>query len=300
MRQYIDSDDLASDVRMTRSLDFRAVVIVEGDIDARFFERFVDHESCYVLAAHDRSRALGVLRVLNASHFSGVLTIVDADFGRITGTLETDANLLFCDGHDLEIMLIRSQALERVVAEHASADKLSSYLAACKPVVLATFLAQACLPLGAFILISLQQNLGLTFEDLPFKEFVDQKSLAIDLPKLIRTVMNKSSRHDPQLARQLDQEITAQMNKVAEIWDMARGHDCIELLSFALRSAIGTKKSKTADRTPLPFNSQVLERELRLCFSEMDFAATMLFRGISTWESANSDHRVTLKLGAGG
>lgn len=93
MREYIDSDDLAGEVRMARSLDPRAVVVVEGATDARFFERFVDHEYCYVLAAHDRKRAVGVLRVLNASRFCGVLTIIDADFGRITGTLETEPNI---------------------------------------------------------------------------------------------------------------------------------------------------------------------------------------------------------------
>ena len=142
MRQYIDSDDLAGEVRMGRSLDPRTVLIVEGATDARFFERFVDHEHCYVLAAHDRERAVAVLRVLNSVPLSGILAIVDADFRRLTGTLEPDQSLLYCDGHDLEIMVLQSQALDRVVTEHCSQEKLNAFLSKSKqPMVLASVLA---------------------------------------------------------------------------------------------------------------------------------------------------------------
>lgn len=294
MKQYIDSNDLASEVRMARSLDFRAVLIVEGDGDARFFEPFIDHEGCYVLSAHDRRRALAVLRILNAQNVLGVLAVVDADFGRITGTLESDPNLVFCDGHDLEMMLIRSKALDRVISEHASREKLSAFLDRNKPMVIATLLARACRPLGAFLLISLRLDLGLTFEDLAFKDFVEKDSLQIDISALILSVMNKSSRHDVQLVGKLQQEIAIQMQQVDQIWDLACGHDCVELLCFALQFTIGTKKSRTGNRTPIVVHAELLERELRLAFTEADFAATGLFSEIHAWETVNANYRVIL------
>lgn len=297
MRHFLDSNDLASEARMARSLDSRAVLVVEGATDARFFERFVDHERCYVLAAHDRQRAVAVLRLLNAGQFHGVLAIIDADFGRITETLETESNILFCDGHDLEMMLIRSKSFERVVGEHCSATKLSELLATRKPeMLLSTLLAQVCQPLGAFLLVSLREDLGLKFEDLTFKDFVDNKSLEIRLPDLIQSVMNKSSRHDSQLAIQIEQEVSAELSLSPQIWDMSRGHDCVEMLSFALHTTIGTKKSKTDNRKPLPVNAELLERELRLAFSEADFSLTMLFNGIQGWESANGEYRMLLRV----
>ena len=297
MRQFLDGDDLASEARMARSLDPRAVLVVEGATDARFFERFVDHEHCYVLAAHDRKRAVAVLRLLNAGQFPGVLAIIDADFGRITGALEAETNILFCDGHDLEMMLIRSKSFERVVGEHCSATKLSVLLKTRKPeMLLSTLLAQVCQPLGAFLLVSLREDLGLKFEDLTFKDFVDNESLNIDLPQLIRSVMNKSSLHDSQLAGRLEQKVSAELNVASQIWDMSRGHDCVEMLSFALRTTIGTKKSKTDDRKPIPVNAELLERELRLAFSEVDFSMTMLFNEIQGWESANGEYRMLLRV----
>ncbi len=297
MRQFLDSNDLASEARMARSLDSRAVLVVEGATDARFFERFVDHEHCYVLAAHDRQRAVAVLRLLNSGQFPGVLAIIDADFGRITETLETESNILFCDGHDLEMMLIRSKSFERVVGEHCSATKLSVLLATRKPeMLLSTLLAQVCQPLGAFLLVSLRGDLGLKFEDLTYKDFVEIKSLVINLPDLIRSVMNKSSRHDSPLAAKLEQQIQAELNLAPQIWDMSRGHDCVEMLSYAIRNTIGTKKSKTDDRKPTPVNAELLERELRLAFSEVDFSSTILFSEIQGWESANGEYRMLLRV----
>lgn len=293
MRDYLDSNDLASEARMARSLDPRTVLVVEGATDARFFERFVDHEHCYVLAAHDRQRAVAVVRLLSATQFSGVLAIIDADFGRITRTLEAEPYILFCDGHDLEMMLIRSKAFDRVVAEHCSETKLSALLATRKPeILLSTLLAQVCLPFGALLLVSLRENVGLKFEDLTFKDFVDKERLDIDLPELIRSVMNKSTLHDSQLAERLEKQVQADLNLSPQIWDMSRGHDCVEMLAFAFRYTIGTKKSKTDTRNSVQVNAELLERELRLAFSEADFSVTLLFEAIQRWESANTEYRI--------
>ncbi len=296
MRQYIDSDSLAAEVRLQRTQDSRIVILVEGATDARFFERFVDHEQCYVLSAHDRERALALLRILNSESFSGILAVVDADFGRVNGTIESDANLVFCDGHDLEMMLIRSQALERVISEHGSREKLQLFYADRNPpTVLAAFLARSCMPIGALVLTSLKNELALTFDGLPFSDFIDKSTLELDLNKLVRSVMNKSNRHDPQLFMELSKSVGTELSVHCDAWEMSRGHDCVEFLAFALRSAIGTKKSKTEDRKPQSVNIGVLERELRLAFSEADFLCTELARAIIEWESSLPESHVLLR-----
>jgi hypothetical protein len=67
------------------------------------------------------------------------------------------------------------------------------------------------------------------------------------------------------------------------------GHDCMELLSFALNGTIGTKKSETDDRKSTKVTRESLEREFRLAFSEVDFSRTELFPAICDWEAANTD-----------
>lgn len=296
MREWLEGSDLAGEVRMNRSLDARAVMVVEGATDARLFERFVDHENCYVVAAHDRRRALEALRNLNSASIRGVMAVVDADFGRVTKQLEADRNLLFCDGHDLGIMLISSHAFDLVVAEHASETKLTTFLAGRpQPAILAAILMNSCQSLGALLLLSLRKDLGLKFDDLDFASFVDVSTLDIDVPKMVRSVMNKAQCHDRDLATRLEDEIRETLKGVFEKRDMARGHDCIDLLVFALRSTIGTKKSRTSEGKTANITRESLERELRLAFGDKDFAATHLAEAIAAWEMANSEYKVILR-----
>jgi len=296
MRQYIDSNCLAAEVRMQRTQDLRTVMLVEGASDARFFERFVDHERCYVLSAHDRARALELLRILNSEAFSGVLGVIDADFGRVTGKLESDLNLCFCDAHDLEMMLLRSPALDRVISEHCSKDKLERFYSTRNPpTVLGAFLAVSCVPIGVLALTSLKNQLALFFEGLSFSDFFEKETLELDVEKLVRSVLNKSNRHEPQLFSELYKAAQPEHSVGCDAWEMSRGHDCVELLAFALRSTIGTKKSKTGDRSPQPATVDVLERELRLAFSETDFFGTALSRAIIEWESTHPEHQVLLR-----
>lgn len=287
MREFLTSDHLANLVRMARTVDPRTVLFVEGDVDARFFERFVDHEQCIVRSAHDRQRAVGAIRILNAACVAGVLAVVDADFGRLTGTLESDGNVLFCDGHDLEIMLLQSPALERVMAEHGSADKCVKFLADRGNVLLAVHLARTCLGIGALRLVSVRENFGLTFEGLAFGSFVDRASLAIDPAKLVKVVLDKSQRHDQTLTEKLTKEMETLVNSVVVPWELACGHDCVQLLSFSLRSTLGT-------HSPNEVTTEILERELRLAFDIVDFQATQLFGAILNWETSNADYRVVM------
>ena len=64
--------------------------------------------------------AIEILEILEKSNFQRVLAIVDADFDRLENLANKRPNLLPTDTHDLETMLIKSPALEKVVAEFGS------------------------------------------------------------------------------------------------------------------------------------------------------------------------------------
>jgi hypothetical protein len=296
MREYLDHYTLSASIQMQRTQDARIVLLVEGDTDARFFERFVDHERCFVISAHDRERAISLLRLLNQIPLDGVVAILDADFGRVTGTLESDGNVFFCDGHDLEIMLLRSPAIDRLTTEFASREKLDEFLKRrCPFASLAAFLAQACVPIGLLMLLSMQQKLSLTFKTISFSDFFDHADLTIDVERLITHVMNKSQKHDEKTANQLRLDLEKSLQHSVDAWEVARGHDCVELLALLLRSVIGTKKSKTDQRASQTIDSSLLEKILRLTFSESDFHETDLAQSISSWERKNPSQRFLMR-----
>jgi hypothetical protein len=260
------------------------------------FEHLVDHEHCYVLAAHDRDRALKLLRILNASGVLGMVAVIDADFGRVNGQIESDENLFFCDGHDLGIMLVRSPAFDRVVSEHCSKEKLEAFLSARQPNrIFAAHLANSCRPLGALLLTSLTRDLGLTFDGLAFAEFMDKTLLECDIRKMVICVMNKSNRHEAQLRDDLIADVLTRLRADPDAWELARGHDCVRLLEFSLQSTVGTRKSRDEDRRSSVATAETLERELRLAFSREDFLATALAESITRWEQASPDYRLLLR-----
>ena len=68
-----------------------------------------------------------VVRILDNDNFDGVLGLVDADFDRIEGVPARGPNIVMPEYHDLETMLLCSQALDRILVEFGSQDKIDDF-----------------------------------------------------------------------------------------------------------------------------------------------------------------------------
>ncbi len=66
-----------------------------------------------------------MISTLESNNFSGALAIVDADFDVVGNSTTLSHNLLYTDTHDLETMMIKSPALEKVLSEFGAKDKIS-------------------------------------------------------------------------------------------------------------------------------------------------------------------------------
>jgi hypothetical protein len=124
MKQYLTPNSITSDIRMRRSQFKGTFIIVEGDTDQRFFKRFVEENLCQIVSAYNKENAIDILEILDKDRFDGVLAIVDADFWRIDGIEYLKANLFLTDTHDLETMILRSPALEKLMDELGSVNKI--------------------------------------------------------------------------------------------------------------------------------------------------------------------------------
>jgi hypothetical protein len=278
MRKYITPDRIANDIRMLRTQDTGSFLIAEGDTDARVWENLMDSTKCCVVIAHNKNNAIAVLNILEKDNFAGVLAVVDADFEILEETVLLSQNLLLTDTHDLETMLLKSPALEKVLREHGSAEKIERF-----PHIRETLLESAKI-IGYLRWASLKFNYCLKFEGLAFKDFVDKETLALNKSDLIETVKNKSQK------RKLDeQEITANMDSLKtdtqDMWQVCCGHDMISILSIALCKALGSCNSKTVE-------PNVLEINLRLAYEPSYFCKTQLYAAIQQWEKNNQPFQV--------
>ena len=181
------AQEMANSIRMRRQLHSGAFLVVEGRADRLFFEKFVHREKCVVMAAEGREPVAEVVSALVSSGFEGVLGVVDGDSAR-AGVAPSD-NLLLLDDPDLEIMLIRSSALDNVLLEFGSSAKLAKLEGHVRDL-----LVKAAVTIGCLRLLSRDSGLNFTFEGIRYPKFVDLQSLELDRHALVHEVKRRSQR----------------------------------------------------------------------------------------------------------
>jgi len=132
------------------------------------------------------------------------LAIVDADFDILEGSVPLSPNLLFTDTHDLETMLLKSPALEKVLSEHGSEAKINNFAKDIRQTLL-----EIAKIIGYLRWASLKFNYCLKFERLAFNNFVKKETLALNESDLMKTVKDNSQK--PGLD---DSEIRAKMDSL--------------------------------------------------------------------------------------
>ena len=274
MREHLSAHTIAAEIRMNRSVDTRAVLLVESEgagADSRFYKRFIDRSACIIQPARGKDAALAILNVLENEAFPGIAAVVDADFWRLENHTPSP-NTMMTDTHDLETMLLRSPALEKLLDELGSDQKIETFTAKTGHHVRAGLLA-AALSIGVLRWVSYRDSLHLTFEGLTFSKFIDGKTLGLDQPKFIATVKQHSRNPDLQQPAALMAQV---VQETSEPWDICNGHDMVKLLSMGLRSLWGSRKQDEV-------KPELLERNLRLAFEDTHFKDTALYRAMQDW-----------------
>lgn len=267
MKGYVTGQTVANDIRMSRSQHSGPFLIVEGDCDARLYKRFLDTSSCAIINAVEKDK------------FDGVLAIVDADFWNLEGFSSTSSNLLLTDTHDLDTMILNSPALEVVLTEYGSQNKLQRL-----PNDIRELLLESGKVLGYLQWISLKDNLGLKFEDLSFSKFVNRSDLSTNVKTMIKVVCDHSKR--PDLKTEL---LQSRINEISEdnhdLWQVCCGHHLISILSIGLCKLLGSCNSGEA-------RTENIETALRLAYDSSFFTSTKLFAAIKEWGGNNKRFRV--------
>jgi Protein of unknown function (DUF4435) len=284
VREFLTDDRIANKIRLRREISSSTFLLVEGSSDKVFYERFIDNAACKLEIAAGKLRVINVLDILDKSNFSGVLGIVDADFDRLESVSHNSPNLLLTDTHDLETMLINSPALDKVVREFGSEEKITKF-----GIDMRTALVETGISIGYLRWISQRDQLNLTFKGIKYSKFIKEQSLQLDELELIKEVKNKSQMLSLD-NKAILQRITEQKSDIHDCWQVCCGHDLVEILSLGLRKAIGTMK-------PSEIEPDNLERSLRLAYEEVYFRQTQLYENIRQWESKNALFQVFSSLG---
>jgi hypothetical protein len=279
MKEFLTPDDLFSEVQMIRDTCDGAILLLEGQSDWQLFRFFVDEQSNILLQTHGKDNALRVAALLDTAGTKGFAAIVDADFWHLDKVTPTSSNVLVTDYHDIEVMLLSSKALTKLLDKYASQQKISLFLRQTTHQHILDALFLATRPLGLLRLVSSRAQAGLNFEGIRIDHFVDKTTLQISIARMIRAVVNNTAG-----SHLTDAEIRTKLAEIEGIkWDCRQlccGHDVIHVLAIGLRKALGSCRKDVAD----PSN---IESVLRIGYDTTDFRRSRLFRSAANWARRN-------------
>ena len=273
MREFITSDDICNQISMERSVFRGTFLVVEGVTDERLFEKFIDKGEVRIIEAHSKDNVRHAVKdMANIRRDSRVIGIVDPDLDRLRGR-KVKPPLFYTDCRDMEMMVIRSNALQDVLDEYGDPELVAKFTETVGPVRDA--LISASYPLGLLMYVSQTEGLNLSFKDLDFDRFVNPRTLTLNAGSMVETVIfnSKNCRVSRKaLLNRLDREA----QELEDQWEAARGHDTVNILLIALKKNFGSFNSRG-------LNEGELGGALRLAFSDQCFVKTDLYRNTEEW-----------------
>jgi hypothetical protein len=277
LQNEITASSVAAEIVMLRAAARKSILMVEGGTDERLMSVFADPGVCDLVISYGRENALEALAELRLRAIPGIICILDLDYLEFLDQKPEGDELVFTDDHDIEVMLIRSSAFDRLLAEMGSRPKLQALRA--HGVDLRQKVRDAGHGIGIFRLLSEMDELNLTFRKLTYS-FVDRASLSVDVSGMIDEVYNCSQRRCDK-KDELIKAIASWKTKPHDAWRMCSGHDLTAILGKALLSLFGNNSTQST-------KSEEIESKLRMAFSADDFRATRIFTAIVEWETVNA------------
>lgn len=273
---------------MQRSLHLGSFCLVEGEDDALLYRKFIDKQACRIIIVWGRPKVIEALQHLEreseANVRQRVLAIVDADFWGSWEARPANPSICTTDHHDAELLMLASPVLDEIVHEVCIAHKTSEICQRYTVSDVRGLLLQASLTLGYLRWISSRDALAFDFKLIKMDEFIDRKTLAINVDDLLHHVRSVS--------RKMNISAIALLNAINEIRNaghspflICNGHDVMRLFSYSLERAL-------SDKHPSEVGEAQLTRLFRLGFSYEYFMKTELFKEIQQWELEHAPYRV--------
>ncbi|MFN9733705.1 MAG: DUF4435 domain-containing protein [Microcystis sp.] len=273
MKDQITPDRIANTIRLLRGDHEGVFLIVEGHSDKLIYERLVNKQEVRVTSADGKNNAIKALSILEKEdNFRRVVAVIDADFSRIEQQIPDSNNLFLTDEHDLEMMLIKSAAFDKLLKERGSEEKIKAFTEDIRETLLK--LGQE---IGKLRWLSLRNKLDLKFEGLNFSKFIDKEKLSINIDELIISIKNHSQKLSL-YEQQIKQDLSVISDENHDPWQLCCGHDFIGILAIALCKVLGTWNANDV-------KTEVLERELRLAYELSYFYQTQIYQLMVNWQS---------------
>jgi len=265
-------------------MDITSFLLVEGTDDKRVYSQFVSAAYCEIMVCDGKSNLKGVIKCLEQwdKNFNGYLGITDSDFDILEGN-RIRSNQILTDGHDLEVMILNTTALDDLLDEHLK-DKNTRSVNKFKGLIRKRLFA-----LGSKIgylrmkLYDYGMRDAATFNSLTFRYLKHLDSnCELSLTDAISVIRASFPKFDEsQIAKRKLKKL-----RKTHTPHLCHGKDMIEILSAIF--PIMTEKY---------FGKKIhlksgFDKQLRRTFDQSVFKKTQLYKQIKEWEANHQPYRV--------
>ena len=249
-----------------------AFLVVEGVTDMRFWRprRWAE---CELVNGEGKKNVIGGVRRLDVDSFGGVLGIVDDDCDSLMDVDFGTGNVVRTDGHDLECLLCRSSALEKVLAEYGDESKIGRFERNAGTDVRSALLERA-LVFGRLRFAVRRNRLDIERSAIRVPRFVDARTWTVDEQGLIRALVKDGSTCDEDVVERCIAQLP-----VVDPWRVVRGHDMVSILRIGLGRVLGNVGAGIGE--------EQISSILRSGFTPADLQATTLWADMRAWEAGN-------------
>lgn len=271
--------DVVSEILMSRTAFSGSFLVVEGESDSKFFSGRISQPDCQIVIAGGKTTVCGAVQRAYELGNSGLLGAVDNDYDSLCGVALPSPHIVRTDARDLECLLMRSYALERVVSEIGSPTKIAAFEAE-EQMSVREALVRRSLIFGKARLLDRKSGWKFDFDNLSPWRFADENSWAIDEAAIVAHMAKEVGMHDAQLSQSL-----AALH-VADPFEILHGRDTATTLAIGLKRRLGNSQ----------LSVEKLCQMLRLAFDDAMATACSLFHDIRNWEAQNTPYRVLVQV----
>ncbi len=297
---HIDEYSVAARVRQLRSEHKRTsrqpitFVIVEGEIiDPLIYHGLFNNSRCHIVPAFGKKNAVNTIAILEKESFQGVIAIVDDDYDTLNQSRIEAPNIVPTDTHDVECLIIKSPALEKLLLHLLPPDKRNFQDHLAKDV--RKHIIELATPLGYIRWHFSATNKQGDFSEINFVNFIDVKRRQCNINGNVKEVLSKNkdcgvSEDDLLLF------IREKIEDGKDVWWLVcQGHDLIRVLAMLLPAElyVYAPRDKTEQRRyfesiqPIVETDKNIVQHLAMCYEKAEFVKTDMYARIIDWESKN-------------
>ncbi|MCP4410222.1 MAG: DUF4435 domain-containing protein [Gammaproteobacteria bacterium] len=284
IRDEINGNTLANQVRLERAAHQRAFLLLEGSGDALLFRKFRDVQTSSVVVCLGRENLLEAITILEMSGFGGAIGVADRDFSEFVGYPEWEGTVFFSDENDIEIMILCSPALENVVREFGNDDRIDAFQQATGRRVSESIFEEASF-MGAFRLLSQHRGWSCEFSSMRWR-FSNGNFFAIDRHRMVQQILQRSVTDTDAAAADVVELIKEKVAASTKRREICCGHDCVRILGRALYKKLGSTNQFCSEK-----GARELAKILRLSYEYEFFKSTILYKSIVDWQT-KSGYRI--------